>query len=158
MLEKYKDIKKVKNQVVFISQGTVATELSKIALELAKLNPDMKVYYKLHPGEFGRWKTEYKYLQNINEINNLHVIENEVPLYELMASSEFLVGVYSTAIFEGLTLNCKTILLDLPGVEFLQYLLDSKSALLANNVADVEKYIVEDNFQEIDSDYFFKEN
>lgn len=157
MFEKYQDIKKVKNRVVFISQGTIATEMTKMAFELAKENSGLEVFYKLHPGEFDRWRKEYPYLNDGLKFENLHVIENEIPLYELMASSEFLVGVYSTAIFEGLTLQCKTILLDLPGVEFMNYLIESKSAKLAQGVDDIIKLMQENDFVKIDRDYFFKE-
>lgn len=157
MLINYKDFKKEKNRVVFISQGTVATQMSKVALELAKENSHIEVYYKLHPGEFGRWRNEYKYLQKAAMFENLHVIENEIHLYELMAMSEFLVGVYSTAIFEGLTLQCKTILLDLPGVEFLEYLIKEDIVKMARNKEDVLKLMQNDDFKKIDRDYFFKE-
>ena len=144
--------------MLFISQGTVATQMSKIALELATENSHIDVYYKLHPGEFNRWKAEYMYLQKAAMLENLHVIEKEIPLYELMATSEFLVGVYSTAIFEGLTLHCKTILLDLPGVEFLEYLIREDIAKVARNKDDVLKLMKNDNFKKIDRDYFFKES
>ncbi len=157
MLIKYKNFKKEKNRVLFISQGTVATQMSKIALELAEENSNIEVYYKLHPGEFGRWKTEYKYLQKTARPENLHVIENEIHLYELMATSEFLVGVYSTAIFEGLTLQCKTILLDLPGVEFLEYLIRKDIVKVARSKEDLVKLMQKDDFKKIDRDYFFKE-
>lgn len=156
MLTKYKDITKIKNRIVFISQGTVATEMSKVALELARKNSNIEVYYKLHPGEFGRWETEYKYLIEANQLQNLHVIEKEIHLYELMAYSEFLVGVYSTAIFEGLTLQCKTILLDLPGVEFLEYLIKEEIAKVAKDDEHVLEIIQKDDFIKVDSDYFFK--
>lgn len=156
MLINYKNFKKEKNRVLFISQGTVATQMSKIAVDLAKENKNIEVYYKLHPGEFGRWRSEYKYLQNVAMLENLHVIENEIHLYELMATSEFLVGVYSTAIFEGLTLHCKTILLDLPGVEFLEYLIKEDIAKVAGNKDDVLELMQNNDFKKTDRDYFFK--
>lgn len=157
MIDKYKEQKKIKNRILFISQGTVATDMTKILLDILKQNADLEIYYKLHPGEFDRWRNDYTYLVEANKYNNLIIVENEIPLYELLATSEFLIGVYSTVIFEGLTLQCKTILLDLEGVEFLEYLIKKDIVKIAKESCDVLKLIKKDDFITIDRDYFFKE-
>jgi len=72
--------------------------------------------YKLHPGEFSRWKS-YKSLQKLNEFKNVLIIKDEIPLYELLAMSVLQIGVYSTALYEGVEFGCKTILLDVNGIE-----------------------------------------
>lgn len=100
---------------------------------------------------------DYTYLVEANKYNNLIIVEDEIPLYELLATSEFLIGVYSTVIFEGLTLQCKTILLDLEGVEFLEYLIKKDIVKIAKESCDVLKLIKKDDFITIDRDYFFKE-
>jgi hypothetical protein len=156
MLGKYKDVRKVKNRIVFVSQGTVATGMSKVALGLAKDNKDLEVYYKLHPGEFGRWKEEYINLIEAQRLENVHIIESELHLYEVMAFSEYLVGVYSTAIYEGLVLNCKTILLKLNGIEFMNDLIEKKIVKIAESSGDIENLMQNENFKKIDSEYFFK--
>ena len=59
-------------QIIIVSQGTVGNELSKLALNLSNAqNFDYKIVYKLHPGEYGRWKVEYPWLHKAaNEFVN----------------------------------------------------------------------------------------
>jgi len=121
----YKERRKQK-QVLFLSQGTIGKELSRFAVNLKELLPsEYKVIYKLHPGEAADWKREYPWLFQ----SNVTVIEGmKPPLYELYASSVIQIGVYSTAIYEGLLFGCETYLVDLPGVEHMSYLIEKQIA------------------------------
>jgi hypothetical protein len=112
-LKKYTNNTK-KNLIVFISQGSIGKELSKFALKLRKIiPPHIEIIYKLHPGEYDRWKKEYPWLQN----NNISIIDSQHPdLYTLLSSALCQIGVYSTAIYEGLAFGCQTFLVDLPGI------------------------------------------
>lgn len=106
--EKYKNIEKNLNQVIFISQGTIGKSLSEKAIEFAKENPQLKVVYRLHPGEFLRWKKEYKDLYENRNLENLVISDNnEKNLYEYLFESKYLIGVYSTVIYEALNLELK---------------------------------------------------
>ena len=49
---------------------------------------------------------------------NVSIVTN-VDLYEYLAKSEYQAGVFSTALYEGVEFNCKTILLKLPGIEYM---------------------------------------
>ncbi|MBR5503600.1 MAG: sialyltransferase, partial [Methanobrevibacter sp.] len=112
-------------QILFISQGVIGKYLSKMAYETAEnINNENKdknhnFIYKLHPGEYGTWKENYDYLTKAAQnYDNFTVIDkSEPPLYELFAKSNYQVGAFSTAIYEGLAFNCKTFILDVPGVE-----------------------------------------
>lgn len=118
---KHYNTKKNKKQIVFISQGTLGYRLSCFAAEFALKHPDFKVYYKLHPGEVTRWREEYTQLKDADYNGALSVIDGQSPsLYELLSESEIQVGVHSTALFEGLRFQCKTFLVDLPGIEYMR--------------------------------------
>lgn len=158
-LVEYRDYSKINNQVLFMSQGTIANKLTEIAYEFAKGNKNYKVIYKLHPGEYDRWQQDYEILNKAVELDNFRIIDNnDINLYQLLAGSEYQIGVYSTSIFEGLTLNCKTILLDLPGVEYMEYLIENDIVKFAENAEELTEFIKEDDFeQNYNKDYFLVE-
>jgi len=129
----YLSTEKNKRQVLFLSQGTIGKQLSEIAFNFATHFKEHQVIYKLHPGEYDRWKTEYPALVNSIKLNNFEVIDNgDIDLYKLQAKSEYQVGVNSTAIFEGLMFSCKTILINLPGIEYMEDLINEGYAILKN--------------------------
>ncbi|MBO7443331.1 MAG: sialyltransferase [Methanobrevibacter sp.] len=165
--EKQKD-----KQILFISQGVIGKYLSKLAYETASnINENnennennnsqkYKFIYKLHPGEYGTWKENYDYLTKaVNEFDNFTVInKSEPPLYELFAKSHYQIGAFSTAIYEGLAFNCKTLIIDVPGVEYLDDLINKDIVKKVKSSEELINYINNENIsiQEYDKDYFFK--
>lgn len=165
------DQKTEKKQILFISQGVIGKYLSELAYETAlnmnknnENNEDnaqnYNFIYKLHPGEYGTWKENYDYLTKaVNEFDNFTVInKSEPPLYELFAESHYQIGAFSTAIYEGLAFNCKTSIIDVPGVEYLDDLIDKDIVKKVNSSEELINYINNENIsiQEYDKDYFFK--
>lgn len=178
---KMADEDKNKKQILFISQGVIGKYLSELAYELAKElneknkknnlensennesdleNNDYTFIYKLHPGEYGTWRENYEYLNKANEFDNFKVIDkSEPPLYELFAKSNYQIGAFSTAIYEGLAFNCKTFIIDVPGVEYLDDLIDKNIVKKVKSSEELINFIEdEDNLdlKEYDKDYFFK--
>ena len=153
--QKYARIDK-KNQIIFISQPWIGIRLSKLAVELSKVeNFAYKVIYKLHPSEVNTWRKEYPWLVN----SGIEVINHEgKALYELFAESEIQVGVNSTALFEGLSFGVKTLLLDHFGIDYMEDLLKSKVATKFSDTADLVKKIKKIKTTEFDADYFFRSN
>lgn len=153
-------------QILFISQGVIGKYLSELAYETAlSINENndsqnFRFIYKLHPGEYGTWKENYNYLtKSVNEFNNFTVIDkSEPPLYELFAKSHYQIGAFSTAIYEGLAFNCKTFIIDVPGVEYLDDLIDRDIVKKVKSSEELINYINNENIsiQEYDKDYFFK--
>ncbi len=140
----YNNVEKKEKTVLFVSQGTIGAELSKIALELAKKRKDLFIIFKLHPGEILRWREEYADLVEASILDNFEVLEkSNVCLHALQAKSEFQVGVYSTAIYEGLTLKCKTILINLNGIEYMEFLINNRYVKLAHNSDELGELISE---------------
>jgi hypothetical protein len=67
--------------------------------------------YKPHPGEVDRWREEYPWLVDAP----VDVVGADgPPLHRLFAESRAQVGVYSTALYEGLRFGLETYLLDVP--------------------------------------------
>lgn len=158
-LEYYNNVGKQKKQILFISQGTIGKQLGKIAFEIAKTMPDYHFVYKLHPGEYNRWQKEYEALKKASKLNNFEVIDNnEKNLYSYLAESEFQVGVYSTAIFEGLALNCKTILINLPGIDYMEELIEKKYVMWAENEKDFKFCIDHFKTVPVNKNYLFADS
>lgn len=126
-----------------------------------------EIIYKLHPGEYETWRENYPYLLKALELNKHRSIvdfkvidDNTTPLYELFATSEYQIGAFSTAIYEGLSFNCKTFIIDAPGIEYLDDLIKSKIVKKVSDVEEVSEEIKNKNSEEfqrtINRNYFFR--
>lgn len=122
-LEKQKNqlhqIKKQKNQLIVLSQGAIGDIIAKRFLKYYDRFKEYKIKYKLHPGEFDRWQ-KYTALKELNQFDNVEIIKDEIPLYVLFAESNLQIGVFSTALYEGVEFECDTILLDINGIEYME--------------------------------------
>lgn len=138
LIKKTKKSRKI-NQILFISQGTIGEKLSKFAVGFAKnQKEDVHIVYKLHPGEAARWKGIYPWLLEASKEKKIEVIDSHSPnLYSLFAESKWQVGVYSTALFEGLAYNCITFLVNLPGVEYFEPLIQKKYVSVVNTPSEI---------------------
>jgi hypothetical protein len=143
------------DQILLISQRSIGKELSKFALELEQ-HPhiDHDIVYKLHPGEYDYWEEEYPWLVDAD----FEVIDSsEPPLYELFAGSNIQVGVYSTAIYEGMVFNLKTFVYDCPGVGTLDSLIEEGAAELISSSDELVLGMSREN-STVDFEYFFESN
>lgn len=106
---------------MFLSQGEPGERLSRFAA----LDHDWEVTYKLHPGEYSRWRDEYLWLEDVP----VQVVDSDSPsLYELFGRSTGQVGAYSTALYEGLYFVLDTYVVDVPGIECVRGLIDAGGA------------------------------
>lgn len=143
--------------ILFLSSGTIGASLSQLAIELNSLltGTDLKIVYKLHPGEFSDWKERYPELAR----SDIMVIDNaEIDLYSLFSKSVAQVGVYSTALFEGLGYRLKTYILDAGHTEHVECLLTYKCALLVHNAQEIKTDLLTNGTIDIDSSFFWKED
>ena len=147
----------IDNQIIFISQGVIGKYLSKVASEFAKANGDLKVVYKLHPGEYETWRQNYPELVEASTFDNFSVIDNsEIPLYRLLAESNYQVGAFSTAIYEGLMFNSKTFILDVPGIEYLDDLIEKGYVFKIKDADDLNANLETFKPTYYDKNFFFK--
>jgi hypothetical protein len=134
----YQDIKN-REEVVFISQGTIGERLSKLATNLStSLSESTTLTYKLHPGEYSRWRGEYPWLQEAN----INVVADEVPLYELLSRASMQVGVYSTAIYEGLRFGTPTILVNTSGISHMERLVTKHDVPVVSSADELETVLL----------------
>lgn len=141
MAAKVEDVQRKPEQFIFLSQGTCGNELVKQAVLLARSHSECSVIYKLHPGEFAKWKERYPML--LEAPDNLEIITNERDLYTMLKESQYCVGAYSTAIYEALALGCIGILVDVEGVhEHMGALIEHELVFVSKNIRDDFEYIV----------------
>jgi len=145
-----------RKNILFISGGPMGRQLSKLAIELDKLIDRKKynIIYKLHPGEYDRWKKEYPWLGNCN----IEVIDNnEKDVYYFLSKSKYQVGVNSTAIYEGLGFNLKTYIYKVSGYKYMEDMLKNDYAKLVDSaeeiVSNLDKF---SNNKEISHNIFFE--
>ena len=118
---------------------------------------DHKIIYKLHPGEYETWRQNYPELVEASKRDDFEVIDNsQTPLYKLFAESNYQVGAFSTAIYEGLMFNCKTFILDVPGVEYLSDLINKNYVFKITNSQDLIANLDEFTPEDYDKNFFFK--
>jgi hypothetical protein len=119
--ERYRQVAKIPGRIVVISQGAIGPRLADLIWRNRAALEGYDVVYKLHPGEYDRWRS-YEALVGLSGLKNVR-IEKAADLYPLLAEAEYLIGVFSTAIFEGFAFGCKAILCDLPGIEYMEGLI-----------------------------------
>lgn len=133
-VDEYEHIKQ-KDQLLFISQGPIGEQISKFAVAVEQ-HPeiDCDIVYKLHPGEYGRWKKEYPWLID----TEITVIDSSKPaLYELFAHSSVQIGVGSTAIYEGLCFGLETYVYNCSGSTVLEPLVEEGAATMITSVEEL---------------------
>ena len=108
-------IEKVAGRLVVLSQTALGRSIAEKIRDNWDYFGQFEILYKLHPNEYQQWR-DYPALAEIASHENVSMIEDR-DLYEILASCEYQAGVFSTALHEGVEFGCKTILLNLPGVE-----------------------------------------
>ncbi len=153
--QRYQAVKK-KKQILFISQKTIGLKLSKFAVELSQIrNFDYRIIYKLHPFEVFSWKENYPWLMH----SNIEVVDHQgVNLYHLFAESEVLVGVYSTAIYEGLSFQMRTFLVNLTGIDYVEHLIQSGIVTKVSKPEELVNVLSNKSAERFDAELFFKAN
>lgn len=116
-IRKYRAAVTKSNIVTVISQGAITDKLAKQILEHIDEYSSHLVKIKLHPSEYSRWETS-GYLKELSTFSNVEIIL-DCDLYELMAASIAVVGVFSTALLEARELGCPVFVLPLPGAEYV---------------------------------------
>jgi len=123
---KFIHLEKNQNQIIVLSQGAIGDLIAQRFLDNYSMFKNYTVKYKLHPGEFDRWKN-YTALVKLSKYENIEIIKDEIPLYELFAKSSIQVGVFSTALYEGIEFGCKTILFNISGIEYMDRFIEIRN-------------------------------
>jgi len=143
MLEKTIGTEKTPGQVMVPSQGPVAKILFPFAVKMARKMPKKTFIYRLHPSEELSYFEEK--IETINVPKNFRISSSDMPeeptTYELMAQSTYQIGVSSTTLLEGIFLGCKTGILNMPGSEYMDHVVERGDAFSADTVEDVSARI-----------------
>ena len=118
------EIKKEKGTILIISQPYGAEGIQQFIVKNIKDLNSYKVIYKIHPVENLDKIQDFK--KSCNSYSNISFVNNEESIYVLLKKAEYVVGIYSSALFEAAAFECKIILLNLPGVEMSMDLLEIK--------------------------------
>lgn len=122
--------------VVFTSQGVIGRRLFDMALETARRRPDRRVVFRLHPNEN---LSDYESLLRAagGAPANFSLSHKSPNIFALLATAAIQVGAFSTTLFEGMSLGTRTIVVDMPGAEYMRPVVDKGDALFVRNVDEL---------------------
>lgn len=128
--------------VLFVSQGTVGQELSRLAVELHGLLPEADILYKLHPSESRTWRTLYPELVG----SGVEVVENTARnIYSCFGDADAMIGSYSTALIEGFMWGLRAyVLRSLYGSGIMRGFAGSGQVVYVDSAADLANRLRED--------------
>ena len=146
-----------KENILFISSGAACKQFSKLAIKLDKLIDHKKynITYKLHPGEYDRWKRTYPWLIN----STFKIIDNnKKDIYHYLSKAEYLIGISSTVIFEGLEFNLKTFLYKICGYQCMKDLYENNYAKLVTSAEEIVEGLDSNKNNIENKEFFWKSN
>jgi hypothetical protein len=121
-------------RVLFISQRDIGPALSQLAVDVQARMPkgQLEIVYRLHPSEGQGWRERYAALA----ASDIRVEEASARnLYAAQSEADVQIGVYSTALMEGIAFGLDTVLVGLPGHEQLAFLVEQNLARRADDAA-----------------------
>ena len=135
------------NTVLIASQAHATQAITEFLLVAARANPEIVFTLKQHPQEapadFGD-----------SAPANLQLADPTANTFDLMARSEFVLGVYSTALFEALTLGCKVGVLGFSGWQHIRGLVDHGDATLIEDQTQLQTFFAQAKAGSA-SDYYY---
>lgn len=132
--------KEMTTNIIFVSQGAIGQELSHLAADLCELldATNYHIIYKLHPGEYEGWRMRNPELLK----DNIEVIDSlEHSIYEYFPKCRIQIGVYSTAIYEGLAFGLTTYIYDVGHADTMIELCQQGYAVYVKNVGELYSHI-----------------
>jgi hypothetical protein len=124
--------------VLIASQAHATQAIAEFLVVAASANPDCVFTLKQHPQEapvnFGP-----------NAPANLVLADPAANTLDLMARSEFVLGVYTTALFEAFALGCKVGVLAFSGWQHIRGLVESGDAQLIENQNELTGFLAGSN-------------
>ena len=132
------------DRLVVISQSDLTSDLSKFAQEISKqFSKKIIVEYKPHPYEFNG--PEPKYFEQLRDAGVI-ISDKNADIYEIFAKSRWQVGVFSTALYEGLYFEVACFVLKINGSEHMKKLIELDLARPISSPKDINlNFKVDDN-------------
>lgn len=114
----------------------------------------MRYYLNCIRGEFCIWKEKYKELSK----SEIKIITDEIDLYDLFLMSDIQIGVYSTALYEGLAFQLYTLIYNIPEASIFKELCEKGYTKYINNANEIIKNLKQFNTynKDINNKLFWK--
>lgn len=128
MIMKYKNIEKENNLVLIASQPFYSDVILEYVLNNAKKMKNYNFVYKLHPMQFDSF-FDSEFAKELLNLENVKIVKNEESIYYLLSKSRYVVGIYSTVLFESNMFGCKPLVLYSEYVSFSEILFQKKHAI-----------------------------
>lgn len=122
---------KTPGTVLFVSQAAIGFALAEVAEGLARRRPDLTVVYRAHPNDRASAERVAEW-----GLSNLR-IDTHQTVEEAQRPAEFQVGVYSTALFAGFALGCRTVLVRLPGLLQMEPIIANGDVLVVDTAEEL---------------------
>ncbi|MFM6971148.1 MAG: hypothetical protein ACKOWR_01610, partial [Micrococcales bacterium] len=127
-------------QLLVIGQPQQSKNIIQFARFIAASVKNLEVVFKPHPQE--KLDEVLAMLDGFGERpSNLRIESPIAETLPLIAQSEYVVGVYSTALFEAVALGCKVGVLKLDGWKHVHTLVIDGEATLIAQVSDIGKFL-----------------
>lgn len=128
-------------QLLVIGQPQVSKNIVEFARFVAAKYPKLPVVLKPHPQE--SLQSIVELVDSLGDVPaNLQILEPSANTVEAIERSEYVIGVYSTAMFEAVALGSKVGVLKLAGYNHIEPLISSGAISAINRVADVENFFI----------------
>lgn len=100
--------------------------------------PDLEVIFRLHPSEKN---SKYQYLldERGDRPINFQISHKYPNIFELMAFSRYVAGVFSTTLYEAMYLGAKIIIINDIGVEYMEKTIERGEAVVVNTPEEFAK-------------------
>lgn len=142
---------KIDNACLFVSQGSVGSRIAECVRDLRAAKPNLKIYYRLHPSEFDSWEKKYSDFPE----NNIKIIFNDDgTIYDWFSKIKYVIGGYSTALFEAVGMGCKVGVIKQSGIEYMDTLIKQNGATIIES--NWESYFEEDQSTTFNIDSLFE--
>jgi hypothetical protein len=128
LADRYRAAAKQRGLMVVLSQPTITRRLLNVLIDRRDELGAFQVMLKLHPAELQDEHVSDA-LRAFLAVAN-YTLAPPGSIYDLLPGAEFQVGVYSTALCQGLELGCRLLIVPLPGFEHLERLLSTGGATL----------------------------
>ncbi|WP_299007648.1 hypothetical protein [uncultured Shewanella sp.] len=117
LLDKYiSTSKKISMTITVISQGVHTSSIAKFILEHISHFKKYNIQYKLHPSEYN---VDNKFIEKLKKIDNITLVKS-TNIHQLLYESEYVIGVFSTALIEAKLMGCNVAIIPLAGSEYFE--------------------------------------
>jgi hypothetical protein len=128
-------------QIAIISQPVISARLPAMLAQYREALAAYDIVYKLHPFEYEQAEPSPQ-LARIVTWPNVSLAK-KTDIYRLFAESSFVIGVFSTALYEAVGFGCKPLLVDLPGIEYMQPFIEKYGIPVLRQGSDLARLLAQ---------------